>query len=77
MTQWQMADAKQKLTQMISAAEKNGPQLVVQQKEPVAVILSRDEYNKLARQASFNFENRRSASDLDSGCDPNKILQDT
>jgi prevent-host-death family protein len=67
MTQWQMADAKQKLTQIISAAEKNGPQLVVRQKEPVAVILSAAEYNKLARQASINFENRRSASDLDSG----------
>jgi prevent-host-death family protein len=67
MTQWQMADAKQKLTQMISAAEKNGPQLVVRQKEPVAVILSPAEYNKLAQQASINFENRRSASDLDSG----------
>jgi prevent-host-death family protein len=55
MAQWQTADAKQQLTQVIAAAEQNGPQLVMRHKEPVAVILSPDDYRKLVRQANANF----------------------
>ena len=55
MAQWQTADAKQQFTQVIAAAEESGPQVVMRHKEPVAVVLSPDDYRRLVRQATANF----------------------
>jgi prevent-host-death family protein len=55
MAQWQTAEAKQQFTQLVAAAEQNGPQVVMRHKDPVAVLLSADDYRKLVRQANANF----------------------
>ena len=55
MAQWQTADAKQRFTDLIEAASGNGPQVVMRHKDPVAVVLSPDEYRRLVRQADANF----------------------
>ncbi len=55
MAQWQTADAKQRFTDLVEAANADGPQLVMRHKDPVAVVLSPDEYRRLVRQADANF----------------------
>lgn len=55
MAQWQTADAKQRFTDLVDAANGDGPQIVMRHKDPVAVVLSPDEYRRLVRQADANF----------------------
>jgi prevent-host-death family protein len=55
MTQWQTADAKQRFSELIEAANGHGPQVVMRHKEPVAIVLSPEEYRRLVRQADTNF----------------------
>ena len=55
MAQWQTAEAKQRFTELVEAANGNGPQVVMRHKDPVAVILSPDDYRRLVRQADANF----------------------
>jgi len=55
MGQWQTADAKQRFSDLVDAAGNQGPQLVMRHKEPVAVVLSPDEYRRLMRQADANY----------------------
>ena len=55
MAQWQTADAKQRFTDLVEAARGDGPQVVMRHKDPVAVVLSPDEYRRLVRQADANF----------------------
>jgi prevent-host-death family protein len=54
MAQWQTADAKQRFTNLVEAANENGPQVVMRHKEPVAVVLSPNDYRRLVRQADAN-----------------------
>nr|WP_294566917.1 type II toxin-antitoxin system Phd/YefM family antitoxin [uncultured Rhodopila sp.] len=55
MAQWQTADAKQRFTYLVEAAGSKGPQVVMRHKDPVAVVLSPDDYRRLIRQADANF----------------------
>jgi prevent-host-death family protein len=55
MAQWQTADAKQRFTELVEAANGDGPQVVMRHKDPVAVVLSPAEYRRLVRQADANF----------------------
>jgi prevent-host-death family protein len=55
MAQWQTAEAKQRFTELVEAASGDGPQVVMRHKDPVAVILSPDDYRRLVRQADANF----------------------
>jgi prevent-host-death family protein len=54
MPQWQTADAKQRFSELVEAANE-GPQVVMRHKEPVAVVLSPEDYRRLVRQADANF----------------------
>lgn len=54
MPQWQTADAKQRFSELVEAAAE-GPQVVMRHKEPVAVMLSPEDYRRLVRQADANF----------------------
>jgi prevent-host-death family protein len=76
MAQWQAVDAKQQFTQVIAAAKQSGPQLVMRHKEPVAVIISPDDYRKLVRQSNINFGHLLSASQLEPGDDPIRLPLD-
>lgn len=55
MGQWQTAEAKQRFSELIEAADVQGPQVVMRHKEPVAVVLSAEAYRRLVRQADANF----------------------
>ena len=55
MAQWQTDEAEQNFADMIGAAERKGPQVVMRDKDPVAVVLSPDDYRLLVRQADANF----------------------
>ncbi len=46
---WQLQEAKNKLSEVVNEAENNGPQIITRHGEQVAVILSYDEYLRLAR----------------------------
>lgn len=45
---WQLQDAQSKLAEVIDAALEQGPQIIVQDDGKAVVILSQDEYRKLA-----------------------------
>jgi prevent-host-death family protein len=55
MAQWQTADAKNRLADLVEAADGHGPQVVMRHKDVVAVALSPEDYRRLARQADANF----------------------
>jgi prevent-host-death family protein len=53
MARWQTGDAGQRLTDLVEAVRTDGPQVVMRGVEPVAVLLSPEEYRRLVRQAAF------------------------
>ena len=55
MAQWQAAEAKQRFSELVDTAERHGPQVVLRHKDPVAVVLSPDDYRALCREADANF----------------------
>jgi prevent-host-death family protein len=62
MGQWQTAEAKQRFSELVEAAACSGPQVVLRHKDPVAVVLSPDDYRRLVRQADANFGHLLSCS---------------
>ena len=63
---WQIQDAKAKFSELIRAAG-NGPQHITHHGKPVAVVLSRDEFDRLSRagQSLADFMQRSPLYDLD------------
>ncbi len=55
MAQWQTVEAKQRFSDLVEAAGDDGPQVVMRHKEPVAIVLSPEDYRRLVRQADVNF----------------------
>ncbi len=54
MQAWQMQDAKARLSEVIKLARRDGPQEITLHGRPVAVLLSRAEFEKLSgRSQSF------------------------
>ena len=47
MRTWQLQDAKARLSEVIKQAAKEGPQTITMRGEPTAVVISRDEYERL------------------------------
>jgi prevent-host-death family protein len=64
MAQWQTAEARQRFSELVEAAKVQGPQVVMRYKEPVAVVLTPDDYQRLVRQADGNFGRLLAASRL-------------
>lgn len=48
MTSWQLQEAKNKLSQVVDDAVRDGPQVITRRGEEVAVVLSMAEYRRLA-----------------------------
>ena len=46
---WQVQEAKNKLSEVIDAAQRRGPQTITRRGREVAVLLSAEEYQQLAR----------------------------
>jgi antitoxin Phd len=44
---WQLQEAKARLSEVIKQASREGPQTITMRGEPTAVIISRDEYERL------------------------------
>ena len=51
MKTWPLQDAKNQFSQVVELASKKGPQTVTRHGQPVAVIVSADEFKTLARPA--------------------------
>ncbi len=47
MRHWQIQEAKARLSEVIKDAQKEGPQEITLHGKPVAVVLSREQYEKL------------------------------
>ena len=47
MRTWQLQEAKARLSEVIKRASKEGPQTITMRGEPTAVVLSKDEYERL------------------------------
>ena len=47
MRTWQLQEAKARLSEVIKQASKEGPQTITMRGEPTAVVLSKDEYERL------------------------------
>jgi hypothetical protein len=65
LAQWQTADARQRFTDLVEAANINGPQVVIRYKDVVAVVLSPDECRRLVRQADANLADLLRGSPFD------------
>lgn len=48
MARWQLQDAKARFSQVVKSAQHDGPQEITVHGEPAAVLLSADEYQRLA-----------------------------
>ena len=44
---WQLQEAKARLSKVIRQASKEGPQTITMRGEPTAVVISKDEYERL------------------------------
>ncbi len=47
MRHWQMPEAKTRFSELIKDAERDGPQEITRHGRPVAVVLSREHYDRL------------------------------
>jgi antitoxin Phd len=45
--EWQLQEAKNKLSQLVQEAQRSGPQVITVRGEEAAVVLSAEEYRKL------------------------------
>jgi len=53
---WPLQDAKQRFSELIRAAESDGPQLVSRHGKEVAVVLDIEEYHRLLGQEDDDFK---------------------
>ena len=52
--EWQLQDAKARLSELVKSAQNEGPQQITVHGKPAAVVLSSDDYDQLiARKPSF------------------------
>jgi prevent-host-death family protein len=49
MRTWQLQEAKARLSEVIKQASQEGPQTITMRGEPTAVVISKDEYERLKR----------------------------
>lgn len=49
MRTWQLQEAKARLSEVIKQASREGPQTITMRGEPTAVVISKDEYERLKR----------------------------
>lgn len=47
MKTWQLQEAKARLSEVIKQASKEGPQTITMRGEPTAVVISKDEYERM------------------------------
>jgi prevent-host-death family protein len=64
---WQLQEAKARLSEVIMQASKEGPQTITTRGEPTAVIISKDEYERLKhpRESFIDFMRKSPLCGLD------------
>lgn len=66
MKTWQLQEAKARLSELVKRAATDGPQEITLHGEPVAILLSRDEFDRIAGGRSLvDFMQRSPLRDLD------------
>jgi len=60
MDYWKIEDQKTELTDIVMAANQNGPQIITKQGQQTAVVLSMSDYQKLKENAPLSEFFRRS-----------------
>jgi prevent-host-death family protein len=61
MRKWQLQEAKAKLSELVRAAEQDGPQEITVHNKATAVVLSKVDYDKLAKKKPSFVEFMRSS----------------
>jgi prevent-host-death family protein len=61
MRRWQLQEAKAKLSELVRAAEQDGPQEITVHNKATAVVLSKVDYDKLAKKKPSFVEFMRSS----------------
>ena len=51
-TEWQLQEAKNRLSQVVNQASHNGPQIITVHGKPAAIVLSIEEYQRLTSNQS-------------------------
>ena len=62
---WQLQAAKQRFSELVSRAEREGPQVVTKHGREAVVVVSAEEYRRLTGPGESLVEFLRSAPDLD------------
>lgn len=66
MKTWQLQEAKARFSELVKRAATDGPQEITLHGEPVAILLSRDEFDRIAGGRSLvDFMQRSPLRDLD------------
>lgn len=67
MRTWQLQEAKARLSEVIKQASKEGPQTITMRGEPTAVVISKEEYERLKhpRESFVRFMRRSPLYGLD------------
>ena len=56
MAQWQLQEAKARLSEVVKAAQTDGPQEITVHGRPAVVVLSKDHYERLGRRKATFLE---------------------
>lgn len=67
--EWQLQEAKNKLSQVVHCAMQDGPQIITLRGKKAAVLISIDEYQRLTHSSSSLLEFFRQSPLMDSGID--------
>jgi prevent-host-death family protein len=62
---WQIQEAKQRFSELINRAERDGPQVVTRHGTEVAVVIAADEFHRLSRDEGAFKDFLSSVPDLD------------
>ena len=78
--QWQLQEAKNKLSEVVDAALVDGPQVITRRGRATAILLSYEDYRKLVvsqqRLSDFFRESPLAGLDLDLTRDPSPLRDD-
>ena len=64
---WALQDAKNRLSEVVAEAERNGPQVITRRGRETAVVLSFDEWKRLSRRGGGLIEVLRRAPRIEGG----------
>jgi antitoxin Phd len=75
---WQLQEAKNRLSELVKAAEKKGPQVITVRGKETAVLISMNEYRKLAlhKESLYEFLRRSPLHGVELDLDRSREVED-